>query len=279
MSSVLSQEFKTLLLRNPIKGVLQVSLNRPDKLNSMNPQMWIDLRECFNKVKFDNEILSIVLTGQGRAFCSGLDLKTAEVLFKEDKTRDIARKAIHHRNMILEWQASLTAIEHCDKPVIAYVQNACIGAGIDMITACDIRQCSEDAYFSVKEVDIGMAADVGTLQRLPKVVGNDSWVREIVYTARSVSSTEALQFGLVSRVFKEAQEGLDKTIELAAEIASKSPVAIVGSKRNLLYSRDHTVQEGLEYNANWNTIMHNTNDIAESLKSMMLKQKPKYEKL
>uniref|UniRef100_A0A8C5KST4 Enoyl coenzyme A hydratase 1, peroxisomal n=1 Tax=Jaculus jaculus TaxID=51337 RepID=A0A8C5KST4_JACJA len=144
--------------------------------------------------------------------------------------------------------------------------------GVDLITACDIRYCAQDAYFQVKEVDVGLAADVGTLQRLPKIIGNQSLVNELVFTARKMMADEALVSGLVSRVFQDKDVALDAAFALAAEISSKSPVAVQSSKINLLYSRDHPVDESLQYMASWNMSMLQTQDISKSIQATMEKK-------
>merc|ERR1711894_858417 len=183
------------------------------------------------------------------------------------------------KHFIMKYQESFNILETCTKPVIAAVHSGCVGGGIDMITACDIRYCTSDAWFQVKEVDVGLAADVGTLQRLPKVVGNDSLVRELCYTARKMYAQEALQFGLVSRIFENKEDMVKSAIELATDISSKSPVAVQGTKVNLVYSRDHSVREGLEYVAQWNMSMLQSEDLIKAAMASMQKQKAKFSKL
>ncbi|OLY84413.1 Delta(3,5)-Delta(2,4)-dienoyl-CoA isomerase, mitochondrial [Smittium mucronatum] len=284
MSTVISKTFKTLMLEVPAEGVLHVALNRPERYNAINPQMWADLRSCFEEIKFDNTVNSVILSGNGKSFCSGLDLKgglpiSPALALDSGVERDVARKAFYSRFEILDLQASMTAIEKCLKPVFCLIDNACIGAGVDMSTACDVRYCTEDAFFSIKEVDIGMAADVGTLQRLPKVVSSESWARELAFTARRATSDEALQFGLVSRVFSTRSEMFDFAISIAAQVAAKSPVAVVSTKMVMNYSRDHSVDEGLEHVALWNTLMHNTDDIKTAIAATLAKKTPKFSKL
>lgn len=160
---------------------------------------------------------------------------------------DVARKGRHLEQIIRFYQDSMTSLEKCPKPVVAAVHSACIGAGIDMITASDIRYCSIDAFFSVKEVDIGMAADVGTLQRLPKIIGNQSLVRELCYTARKFSSEEALKHGVVSKVLPDRDLLLQEAINIAEIIAQKSPIAVQTTKQNLIFSQSRSNQEGLDH--------------------------------
>ncbi|KAJ1675748.1 hypothetical protein EV182_000656 [Spiromyces aspiralis] len=273
-------KYETLSVTSPREHVLLVELNRPKVLNAFSSKLWTELRECFAQIHADSDARCVVLAGMGRMFTAGLDLKDAKDLVEgRDEYRDIARKGYYHRQRILDMQESISAVEKCNKPVIAVVHSGCIGAGIDLITACDIRICSQDAFFVVKEVDIGMAADVGTLQRLPKVVGSESWVRDLALTARRADAKEAERFGLVSVVFSSREEAVAKGLEMAATIASKSPVAITGTKHLLNYSRDHSVGEGLEYTALWNTLMHNTEDLHTAVVAAMTKNSPKFSKL
>ncbi|KAG0219480.1 putative enoyl CoA hydratase [Mortierella sp. NVP41] len=176
-------------------------------------------------------------------------------------------------------QDSLTAIEICDKAVVAAIHGPCIGGGIDITTACDIRYASKDAYFSVKEVDIGLAADVGSLQRLPKVVGNISWVRELCLTGRNFDSKEALEQGFISKVLPDYAAVVAEAIATAKVIAEKSPVAAIGTKHILNYSRDHTVQEGLDYVATWNQVMLTTPDLPTAAAAAFQKKTAVFAKL
>lgn len=167
---------------------------------------------------------------------------------------DPARKAILVHDWLLQFQDAISQLEKCNKPVIAAIHGIAYGLAIDILSATDIRYADESARFSIKEVDAGLAADIGTLQRFPKIVANDSWVRELCYTAREFNSQEALQYGFLSRVVKGGKEGvLKEAIETAKNLAEKSPVALRNTKHLLLHSRDHTVQEGLEYTAAWNS--------------------------
>ena len=158
-----------------------------------------------------------------------------------DAKQDVARKALRARNMLISWQEAFTAIEKCPQPVIAAVHGGCIGGGMDLISCCDIRMSEKKTFFSVKEVDIGLAADLGTLQRFPKIVGNQSFVREVCYTGRRFSSAEAMSVGFVSGIASDREDLLAKANSLAKLIASKSPVAVTGTKVSLNYARDHSV--------------------------------------
>ncbi|KAJ2897940.1 hypothetical protein GGI21_001689 [Coemansia aciculifera] len=277
-----SYKFECLNVDISPEGVARVEINRPQALNAFNTQTWTEIGQCFTRFKTDGDVRSVVLSASGRMFTAGLDLKeamTGPLGKPRDPDTDAARKGYYHRLFILDFQEAISAVELCDKPVVVVVQGGCLGIGIDLISACDMRIATDDAYFIVKEVDIGMAADIGTLQRLPKIVGNDSWVREVCYTARRVSPKEALAVGLVSSVHATTAEAMRAASDIAKAIAAKSPVAIVSTKHLLNYSRDHSVREGLEYTALWNTFAHNSHDMATAIVSSLKRQPALYPKL
>ncbi|KAJ2746059.1 hypothetical protein GGI20_001686 [Coemansia sp. BCRC 34301] len=277
-----SYKFECLQVAISPEGVAHVAISRPEALNAFNTQTWTEIGQCFARFKADGDVRSVVLSASGRMFTAGLDLKeaiTGPLGKPRDPDADVARKGYYHRLFILDFQAAVSAVELCDKPVVVVVQGGCLGIGIDLISACDVRIATDDAYFMVKEVDIGMAADIGTLQRLPKIVGNDSWAREVCYTARKVSAKEALSVGLVSSVHPTTAEAMRAASGIAGAIAAKSPVAIVSTKHLLNYSRDHSVREGLEYTALWNTLAHNSHDMATAITSSLAKRPAHYPKL
>lgn len=209
--------------------------------------MWTELNTAFDGLSDDPDCRVIVLSARGKYFTAGLDLISAAALGQQlAECDDVARKAKILARKIREYQSIVSSLEHCAKPVLAAVHSGCVGAGIDLITAADIRYCTKDAWFTAKEVDIGMAADVGTLQRLPKVVGNQSLVRDWCLTGRRFDWQEANTAGLVSAVFETHDEMIAHAVRVAAVIAAKSPVAVQATKKNLVYSLDHTTQEGLD---------------------------------
>jgi len=245
-------------------GVAQVELNRPDKANAMNHQMWADIRSAFRVVDDMAEVRVAVISGSGNQFSAGIDLAMLAGLESELGNACEGRSRERLRRKILDLQDALTSIERCRKPVIAAIHGACIGAGVDLITCCDMRYATVDTYFQVKEIDVGMAADVGTLQRMPKLVP-DGIVRELVYTGRRFDAEEARQMGLVNRVYGSVDEMRNGVAQIAASIAHKSPLAIRGSKEMLVYSRDHSVAEGLNYVATWNAAMLLSADLTEAM--------------
>lgn len=175
-------------------------------------------------------------------------------------------------------QDAVTAIERCRKPVVAAIHGACIGGGIDVVTACDLRFCSKDAFFAVKEVDLGITADLGTLQRLPKIVGFAN-AMELALTGRRFSGSDAKDLGLVSKVF-DTKEDLDHGVRAIAEaIAAKSPLAVTGTKSVLLKSRDMTMEQGLDYVATWNSGVLISDDLKEAISAQREKRIPSFSKL
>ncbi|GKZ37750.1 hypothetical protein AbraIFM66950_009433 [Aspergillus brasiliensis] len=262
--------------------VAHVEINRADKLNAFVESMWLELSTIFTRLSSDPSVRAIVLTGAGdRAFTAGLDVKAAsEGLLSDSNTAsDSARKATQLRRHIAEFQECISAVEKCEKPVIVAYHGISYGLAIDIGVAADVRVCSADVQFTVKEVDIGLAADIGTLSRLPKVVGNFGWVKEVALSARIFGADEALRVGYVNRVFKNKEEAVRGALDLAGLIATKSPVAVQGTKELLNYSRDHTVAEGLRYTTVWNSAMLQTNDVTAALLSGIQKRKPTFEKL
>ncbi|XP_065514211.1 delta(3,5)-Delta(2,4)-dienoyl-CoA isomerase, mitochondrial, partial [Caloenas nicobarica] len=254
--------------------VLHVELNRPDKRNAMNAAFWREMVSCFGAITQDSTCRAVVISGAGTLFTAGIDLASLGQELLGLDGGDVARRGWNLRRKIRDFQESFSAMEKVPKPVIAAVHGACVGAGVDLICACDIRFCSQDAWFQVKEVDIGLAADVGTLQRLPKIVGNQSLVNELAFTARKMMAPEAQSCGLVSRVFSDKGTLVAGALEVAAAIAARSPVAVQGTKVNLLFSRDHSVPEGLRYVATWNMAMLQTEDILKSVQAAMAKKGP-----
>jgi Delta3,5-Delta2,4-dienoyl-CoA isomerase len=232
----------------PSEYVAQVEINRPKKLNAFFEPMWLNLGAIFRQMSHDPEIRCIVITAAGeRAFTAGLDVQAASEggpLSKRDDDPDPARKAVALRRHIQEFQDCVSEIERCEKPVIVVMHGIAYGLAIDMSTACDIRICTEDVRFSVREVEIGLAADVGTLTRLPKANVPYSWIKDVAFTARDFGAEEALRVGFVSTVCKNRKEAVERGLELAGMIARKSPVAVQSTKEVLNFSRDHSVADG-----------------------------------
>eukprot|EP01064_Diplonema_japonicum_P027989 TRINITY_DN4205_c1_g2_i1.p1 TRINITY_DN4205_c1_g2~~TRINITY_DN4205_c1_g2_i1.p1 ORF type:complete len:272 (+),score=57.01 TRINITY_DN4205_c1_g2_i1:62-877(+) len=271
----MSYNFETLEVKVD-GGVAHVMLNRPKKLNAMNNAFWREFRECFVKIGSDPAVRAVVVSGNGRMFTAGLDLMDMANLAGGQK--DVGRKAFSLYNHVQLLQDSFTAIERCPQPVISATHGACIGGGIDLISACDIRFASPECWFTIKEVDIGLAADVGTLQRITKIVGNEGIVKELAYTARKFTAAEAKEFGFITKIVAQDQL-LKEALDLASVIASKSPIAVAGTKHNINYSRDHTVEDSLKHIALWNSAMLQSKDVMIAAQASLAKKKATFAKL
>lgn len=251
--------------------VAQVSFNRPEKANSLHMPAWEEMKAVFEEMHDNPEVRVIVLTGEGKHFCAGIDLETLMDMQKYNTISCPGRRSEKLRRFILEFQDTITAIEKCRKPVLAAIQNACVGGGVDIISACDMRYCTDAAYFAIKEVDLGLVADIGTLQRLPNII-NPGIVSELAYTGRKVLGEEAAKIGLVNQTFSTQEEMMNRVMELAKMIATKSPLVIRGTKEMLLYKRDHSVEESLDYMATWNAGMLMSEDLMEAFQASVQKR-------
>ena len=254
-----------------------VAFNRPTKANCLIKKSWEEMQTIFEDLDENPEVRAIILTGEGKHFCGGIDLSMLmEVGATSQKVKDTGRRGEHFIVNTLKMQANVSAIEKCRKPVIAAIHKACVGAGVDIIAACDMRYCTADSYFGIKEIDWGMVADIGTLQRLPKII-NPGIVAEWAYTGRNVNSTEAEKTGLVAKVYTDKAEMMENVTKLAATIASKSPISVRGTKEMLLYARDNSVENALKYQVVWNASMIFSNDMQEAFQASMQKRAPKFE--
>ncbi|AFK55850.1 crotonase/enoyl-CoA hydratase family protein [Tistrella mobilis] len=258
----------TVTLEN---AVARVTLNRPDKANAMNAPMWVELKAAMEWLDETPQARVGIITGAGRFFTAGIDLAMLGAMKDEVADGCDGRRGEKLRRQILDIQDTVTSVERCRKPVIAAVNGPCVGGGIDLITACDMRYAAEDAWFSVKEVDMGLAADVGTLQRLPKIVG-EGMARELAYTARKVTAAEAEAMQLINRRFPTVDALNEGVQAIAAGIAAKSPLAIRGTKEMITYVRDHSVADGLNYIATWNAAMLLSDDLTEAMTAFFEKR-------
>ncbi|CAI8872224.1 Enoyl-CoA hydratase/isomerase protein [Pseudomonas syringae pv. tomato] len=256
-------------------SVAHVQINRPEKLNAMNDAFWTEILEIFDWIERNDEVRVVVLSGAGKHFSSGIDLALLASVASQ-MGKDPGRNARLLRRKIRDMQASFTAVDTCRKPVLAAIQGYCLGGAIDLISACDMRYAAADAQFAIREIDMGMAADVGTLQRLPRIIG-DGVLRELAYTGRTVGAEEAQRIGLVNRTFDDTEGLLQGVFAVAREIAEKSPLAIEGTKQMISYMRDHRVEDGLEHVAIWNAAMLQSPDLKLAMVAQMSKHKPVFD--
>jgi len=272
----LSGEF--VKVSSPEPRVLLVELSRKP-VNAFNKQFWTEYSRVFDAISREPDVRVVVLASSNpKLFSAGIDFTALGEFQTFDK--DPGRRAIQLRDSAMTFQECIGAPERCPVPVIAAVHGIAYGLSIDIIAACDVRYAASNAVFSIKEVDVGLAADIGTLARLPKLVGNQSLVHELAYSARDFSAAEAEKMGLVSQVVEGGREEVvERALATAKVIAGKSPIAVLGTKRVLQHARDHSVQQNLEYVATWNSAMLQSADLADALKGAMTKKKPAFEPL
>ena len=259
-------------------GIAHISMNRPDQLNSMIRVFWKELPDLIKEIDKNSDARVIVLSGQGKHFSAGMDLATFVPPKKSEVEVDPARQREVFYHEVLELQDAFTALEECRMPTIASIHGACVGGAIDMVAACDMRYCSEDAFFKIAEVDIGIAADVGTLQRLPSLIPL-AVLRELAYTGRKCDSAEAKSLGLVNEVYSSVDNMMNEVQKLAQTIASKSPLVTRVIKKQINYARDHSVKEALDYHAAWNSSLISGQDMEAAMKAFMEKSKANYDDL
>ncbi|MEO9383106.1 crotonase/enoyl-CoA hydratase family protein [Chromobacterium phragmitis] len=251
--------------------VALLRFNRPDKANALNLPLWHDLRAALDWADGESGVRAVVLAGHGKHFCAGIDLSMLVGLQSSIQDECEGRKRDKLRRVILDLQDCVNSLERCRKPVIAAVHGACLGGGLDIALAADFRFAAEGAVFGVREVDLGMVADVGSLQRLPRVVG-EGVAREMALTGRDMVADEALDAGLVNKVLADPDALLAAALQSARLIAAKSPLAVRGVKEVMNYSRDHSVADGLQFVAGWNAAMLISEDIQKAGMAAMMKQ-------
>ena len=255
-------------------GVAHVRLNRPDAFNAMNRDFWNELPEIIRDIDDNARARCIVISSTGKHFTAGMDLKVFDGLTgpgaKHADTHtamEAFRRHVHHL------QGAFSCLDQARMPVLVAIQGACIGGGVDLVSACDIRWATADAFFCIQEINIGMTADVGTFPRLCKLIP-EGWVRELAYTGRRLPAARAKEIGLVNEVFETHEQMLAHVLETAREIASKAPLAVTGSKVMINYARDHTIADGLDYIATWQTGMLSGAHMAEAFKAKQDKRDP-----
>ncbi|NJC24702.1 enoyl-CoA hydratase-related protein [Neolewinella antarctica] len=223
--------------------IATVDFGRPEVANSLDEAAWNELKATFEKLDQDDSVRVVVLTGAGKNFCSGMDLSVLTSLASriDPNSQNVVGDL---QTFIQHIQSCITAIERCSKPVIAVVQGACIGGGVAIATACDMIYCTDDAYFVVKEVDFGIVPDIGTLQRLPKLI-SPGLAAELSYTGRKLKSEEALSAGLVIKALPSVDEARDVIADIAKQIAQKDSKVITGIKRQLKFASENSVDDGL----------------------------------
>ena len=255
--------------------IARLMINREDKSNALNMEAWEELREIITFLGAERSVRVVVLSGRSQNFSAGMDLSTLMGLPGSWEGKGEAKKRDFIAGFIEKLQTCINALESCPKPVIASVNGACIGGALSIVTACDMVYCSEDAVFSIRETDLGIVADMGALQRLPNTM-SPGMVSELAYTARNFDASEAKDCGLVNKVYKDKNELDEEVGKLASMIASKSPLVIKGIKKSLLFTRDHSVQQGLDHIRMWNSAMLISEDLTEAMMAYMQKREPNF---
>ncbi len=250
-------------------GVATVTLTRGAQLNTMNAAFWTDMPKVFAAIDADPTVRAVVIASTGKHFTAGLDLGWAGSTASHGADAGRAREAF--RRHVHTLQETFTCIDRARVPVIACIQGGCIGGGVDLVTACDLRVGTADCFFTVQEINIAIVADVGTLQRIPHLLPQ-GLVRELAYTGRRFGAAEAARFGFLNRVEADHVAALASAHALAAEIASKSPLAMTGIKAVLNHGRDATIAQGLDYVATWNAGMLQGGDVPEAIAAQMAKR-------
>lgn len=254
--------------------IAYITLNRPDAMNSMIPAFWTEFPAAIRAIDDEGSARVIVIMSTGKHFSAGMDLSVF-LNMKEDFKGDPARRAERMRRMVKLLQDSFTAIEEARMPVIGAVQGGAIGGAVDLLSACDMRYCTEDAFFTIKETQLGMTADVGTLQRLPKLIPIGV-VKELAYTGRNFGAQEAKEYGFVNTVFSDHDAMLDGVNKIAHQIAANSPMAVSGTKTMINYAVEHTVEDSLNYMATWQAGMFQMEDVFKAMEAQKTKTLPDY---
>jgi enoyl-CoA hydratase len=257
--------------------IAHIQLSRPESLNSMVPEFWRELPAVVRKIDAESQARVIVISSQGKHFSAGMDLSVFTNMAK-DFQGEPARRAERSRRWILELQDSFNALEEVRMPILVAVQGGAIGGAVDMICAADSRYCTQDAFFTIKETELGMTADVGTLQRLPHIMPQ-GLVRELAYTGRNMLSSEAKECGFINQVFADQHTMLKGVMKIAAMIAMHSPLAVAGCKEMINYTRDHNVSDSLIYMATWQSGMLQMPDVNEAMAAGQEKRLPVYDEL
>lgn len=241
-------------------GVAHLELKRPEKRNSMIPSFWNDLPALVRQLDSEAQTRVLVISSQGEHFCSGMDLAVFSDASLQDRSLEIGRQREKFRHFVEGLQDAFTALEQARFPVLCAVQGACIGGALDLLAASDCVYCSEDAYFTIAETNIGLVADLGTLQRLPHAIPLGV-LKEMAYTGRRINAQEAQRIGLVNQVFADHKTLVEGALGIAQNIASHSPLVVSGCKEMINYSRDHSVADSLRFMSTWQAAMFHGSDM------------------
>lgn len=258
-------------------GVAEVTLLGPGRGNAMGPDFWRECPAVFRDLDADPDLRAVVVTGEGENFSYGLDLPAMAPMLGATLSGDaLAKPRLALHDWILELQAAFDAVERCRKPVIAAVTGWCIGGGLDLVAACDVRVASADARFSLREVKVAIVADLGSLQRLPRIIGEGA-TRELAFTGKNVDAARAERMGLVNEVFPDAEAAREAARTMAREIAENPPLVVQGIKRVMGFGGgERSVRDGLAYVAAWNAAFLASKDLEEAMQSFLERRPPRF---
>ena len=257
------------------KNVAEIVLDSPERLNAMAPAFFAEIRQAYQEIDADDSVRVAIVWAEGRHFTAGLDLKAAmsNSAVGGNGEKSQAQKNQDTYRLVKDWQDCFTWAEKCKKPIIAAVHGHCIGGGVDLTTACDIRLCTKEATFAIHETKIAIVADVGTLQRITNVAGK-GMAREMAYTGARLGAERAYHCGLVNMVYDDKEALLAGARAMAQEIAANSPATVQGTKQVLNFSDEHPLEEGLDYIARYNSAFLHTDDMREAMQAFIEKRKP-----
>ena len=258
--------------------IAHIILNKPEKRNSLAQDFWTEFPKTIRQIDAEVQARVIVISSIGPVFCAGIDVGMLAGIAQSGIDKN---HPVYGENFLVKiklMQDTFNALEVCRLPVLAAIQGGCLGAGVDMITACDMRYASQDAYFTIAEINVGMTADVGTFPRILNHLP-EGIVRELAYTGRKMLADEALQYGLVNKMFDSHEKLIAGVMDIAKSITKKPPLAIYGSKKAITYSRDHNTKDALDYIALWNASFLNPVEIMEAMQARAQKKDGNFEDL
>lgn len=271
-----TKSYESLTVERTEGGVAEVVLTGPGKGNAMGLAFFRELPQVFTELDQDEAVRAVILRGKDGVFTYGLDLKAmASTLMPLLSAENLAKERTQLLRLITEWQRAADLVERCTKPVIAAIAGPCIGGGIDLAAACDVRLCSSDARFSVREVKVAIVADLGSLQRLPRIIGHGH-ARELAFTGKDIDAARALRIGLVNDVFEGEAALLEGARDMAARIAENPPLVVQGIKQVMSYGEERRILDGERFAAVWNSAFLASRDLAEAMTAFMEKRPPRF---
>lgn len=271
----MSYETFTLTVENHIA---HLQLNRPDAHNSMNRAFWAEFPQALQVLDVEGEARVLIISSLGKHFSAGMDLEIFTQPDPQMFSGEAGRRAEAMRRLVMQLQQCFSQLETIRIPVLCAIQGGCIGGALDLVCAADMRYCTDDAFFTIKETELGMTADLGTLQRLPHLIPS-GLARELAYTGRKMDAYEAQRSGLVNRTYPDGAAMLEGVQQIAEDIALRSPLAVTGCKQMINYARDHSVADSLSYMATWQAGMFQPVDMMQTFSAKMSGQSAKFEPL